>query len=210
MDKRQEALRYYEGGGAKGRAPIVTILGVLSRNAKLGRTLDIGCGNGAVLEALSAYTHDIFGVDVSEEALSLTRERLPAATVAQADVQESLPFTDDYFDSVLMLDVIEHLQKPIVALAEIRRVLRAGGLLAITTPNAASPVRYVRGEKWFGVADPGHVSLYTVFTLTHALKRAGFRITMTRIEPFTGTVMDPLLRAFRVGGTLFVASQRAI
>ena len=107
-----EALRYYETGGAKGRAPVVTILDALSKKANLGRTLDIGCGNGAVLEALSAYTPDVFGVDVSAKRWFRRASVCPRRPCFSFDVQESLPFADSVFDSVLMLDVIEHSKAP--------------------------------------------------------------------------------------------------
>ncbi len=207
MDERA-AREYYDRGGAKNTSAVATILDAVSSRGTFGRTLDIGCGDGSVLEALRARTSESAGVDSSAAAVELTRARTPEADVVAADVQESLPFADASFDSVLMLDVIEHLTNPIAAIAEIRRVLRPGGLLAVTTPNANSPIRYLRGRKWFGTADPGHVTLYTSFTLCHLLERAGFTIAMNRIEPFTETRADGLLRALRIGGTLLVGARK--
>ncbi len=208
MDERA-ARDYYDRGGAKNNSAIATILGAISSSGTLGRTLDIGCGDGSVLEALRARTSEFVGVDRSPAAVELTRARVPGAAVVEADVQEALPFPDASFDSVLMLDVVEHLNNPIAAIREIRRVLRPRGFLAVTTPNANSPIRHLRGSKWFGVADPGHVTLYTSFTLRHLLERAGFIIAIDRIEPFTGTRADGLLRALRIGGTLLVGARKA-
>ncbi len=199
---------YYEHGGAKSDYAIATILLGIGSSG-LGRVLDIGCGNGKVLEALGARSADLTGIDASAGAIDLARQRVPQASIMVADVEGILPFGDAAFDTVLMLDVLEHLRSPAKALIEARRVLRAGGRLAVTTPNANSLMRYVRGRNWFGVADPGHVSLYTSFTLDHLLERAGFRISMRRIEPFTGMLADPILRVLRVGGTLFVVAVKA-
>jgi 2-polyprenyl-3-methyl-5-hydroxy-6-metoxy-1,4-benzoquinol methylase len=199
---------YYEHGGAKSDHAIATILQNIG-SANLGRVLDVGCGNGKLLDALSRRSSELTGIDASAAAIELARKRVPKANLMVADVQHTLPFSDAAFDIVFMLDVLEHLQSPVRAVSEAGRVLRPGGRLAITTPNANSPMRYVRGKNWFGVADPGHVSLYTSFTLSHLLERSRLRILRRLVEPFTGTFADPVLRVLRVGGTLFVVAEKA-
>jgi len=199
---------YYEQGGAKNRSAIETIITALKSVSTIGRALDVGCGNGGVLEALGREGAALFGVDASQAAIELTRVRVPAATLATADVQNKLPFSGAFFDCVLMLDVLEHLECPVAALREIRRVMRPGGVVAITTPNANSPLRWIRGAKWFGVMDPGHVLLYSHFTLVHLLRKCGFEIMLDRIEAFTGTALDPVARRFRIGGTLYVVGKK--
>jgi len=204
-----ECRRYYEGRGGKDKGPIDRILRTIASSRELGRTLDIGCGNGAVLAALAPYSSEDVGVDISAEALALARSRLPDATLVAADVQSGRPFAAASFDCVLVLDVIEHLHDPVSAVSEVRRVLLNGGILAITTPNANSPMRLLKGKSWFGVADPGHILLYTAFTLCYALRKQGFDIIADHVESFTQTPLDSLFQLLRVGGTLFVLAKKS-
>lgn len=194
---------YYEHGGGKRRDAIATILDEVAVRHMIGNTLDIGCGNGTLLEAVAPFAQAATGVDMSDSAIELTRNRVPNATLIKTDVQKGLPLEDASFDSIFMLDIIEHLHSPLCALQEVRRILRAPGVLTVTTPNANSPLRYARGKKWFGVADSGHVMLFTAFTLAHLLRSAGFQVEMMRTELFTGSWIDRVLRPLRVGGTLF-------
>lgn len=95
------------------------------------RLLDAGCGSGRELDELAARGR-VAGVDLSPVAVGAARAR------GHADVHcapiERLPFADETFDLVTCLDVIEHTPDDRVALAELRRVTRPGGLLVVTVP----------------------------------------------------------------------------
>jgi SAM-dependent methyltransferase len=93
--------------------------------------LDVGCGTGLMLELLGRQ-HRVVGTDLRGEGLRELAERDPTAWLVRADAT-MLPFRDEVFDLVLLLDVLEHLPDGVV-LAEVRRVLRPGGLLAVTVP----------------------------------------------------------------------------
>jgi len=94
---------------------------------RLTPVLDVGCGEGELARHLPDC--DWVGVDSSPTMLELAPE--PAA---RADAT-SLPFADAAFGSVALLYVLYHLDKPAMALAEARRVLRTGGLLAVAVPS---------------------------------------------------------------------------
>jgi SAM-dependent methyltransferase len=94
---------------------------------RLTPVLDVGCGEGELARYLSHG--DWVGVDSSPTML----ERAPEPAV-RADAT-ALPFADATFGSVALLYVLYHLDKPAVALAEARRVLRTGGLLAVAVPS---------------------------------------------------------------------------
>ena len=112
-----------------------------------GKLLDIACGRGEFV-ALAAYAGmEAFGVDYSEDALAFAERvkrahetRLPAGgriELKQGDAT-ALPFGDDTFDRVTMLDIIEHLTPAQLAimLGEVRRVLKPDGVAVIhTLPN---------------------------------------------------------------------------
>lgn len=83
------------------------------------RCLEVGCGRGAFQEMVRDYT----GVDLSEAAGQFLTKPFFVAS------GESLPFADGTFDVVWSITVLEHIPDPEKALAEIRRVLKPGGLL---------------------------------------------------------------------------------
>ncbi len=99
--------------------------------------LDIGCGDRlALLEAVSPIVRKAIGIDAEVEEL----EHGNIQTL-RFRLERKLPFQDSYFDIVTMLAVLEHLDFPLDVLKEIRRVMRPGGFLLITTPTPmARPV----------------------------------------------------------------------
>jgi ubiquinone/menaquinone biosynthesis C-methylase UbiE len=94
--------------------------------------LDLGCGDGALTEHLSAC--DLVAADVSKVALERAQRRLLNATLTELDPGCALPFSDSSFDLVLCAECLEHVQDIQMLVSEIRRVLRPRGRLAITTP----------------------------------------------------------------------------
>ena len=99
------------------------------------RLLDLGCGDGRLTMELDAGT--LVAADVSRVALERARKRLPQAQLAELEPDAPLPFEDGAFDLVLCAETIEHVRDLQLLLSEVRRVLRPGGTLALTTP--ASP-----------------------------------------------------------------------
>lgn len=103
----------------------------LRRFAPFPRCLDVGCGVGANLPVLRRLCAVVEGVDPSRQAISWCRER--GFTEARLGDAEALPAQDGELDLVTCLDVLEHLDDR-RAIAEAARVLRPGGLLAVSVP----------------------------------------------------------------------------
>jgi 2-polyprenyl-6-hydroxyphenyl methylase / 3-demethylubiquinone-9 3-methyltransferase len=98
-----------------------------------GRFLDVGCNRGGYL---TAYTGGAgIGVDLSLAVLRRLRARAPGQALAVADAQSLGCFRPDSFDGVLCSEVLEHVPDPAAVFAGIRRVLRKGGKVLVTTPN---------------------------------------------------------------------------
>jgi SAM-dependent methyltransferase len=99
--------------------------------------LDYGCGSGYGSAAIAAEATRVVGVDVSEEAVEHARANFsaPRLEFAPIEADRPLPFPDGSFDTVLSFQVIEHVRDPAAYLSEIRRVLRPGGHLVLTTPE---------------------------------------------------------------------------
>lgn len=101
------------------------------------RLLEIGCSTGYLTGRFAARARRTFGLDVNPEALASARRRHPDVPLVCSEV-EHLPFADASFDAVVMLEVIEHAGSDVAALAEIRRVLKVGGTLVLSTPHAGA------------------------------------------------------------------------
>jgi SAM-dependent methyltransferase len=94
------------------------------------RLLDVGCGIGWLADCFEDYT----GLDGSPDAVARAHEK--GRNVALADVAEPLPFGDKEFDAVVMKDLLEHISDPVALVQEVRRVLRPGGLVFASSPDA--------------------------------------------------------------------------
>jgi methionine biosynthesis protein MetW len=99
-----------------------------------GPVLDIGCGDGILLEHLRTRNITGNGIDISGKAIQICNSR--GLSCSQCDITDKLPFPDMSFRGVIMSDVLEHLFQPDVVLKEVHRV--CNGYLFISVPNFVS------------------------------------------------------------------------
>ena len=105
--------------------------------------LDIGCGYGYLLQRFRGR-YSLHGTDISQHALDVAQARLPQGVFATADVQRGLPF-NRLFRAILLVNVLEHLPRPAVAVATLRENLERGGICVVHLPtinNAANRLYY--------------------------------------------------------------------
>lgn len=99
------------------------------------KILDIGCGDGSLLKKIKGS--DLYGIDLSPEQVAIAKSTEIDAVALNIDAQ-SLPYGNDFFDSIICSEVIEHVLLPDKLLQEAYRVLKKDGIFIITTPNLAS------------------------------------------------------------------------
>ena len=135
------------------------------------RVLDMGCGGGrhafqlfrlgARVVALDLSAADLREVDVMFRAMELEGEAPTGATAGV--VQGSayvLPFLDNSFDKIIAAEVLEHLPEDSLAMAELARVLRPGGVIAVTVPRwGPEKVCWALSDAYHEV-EGGHVRIY--------------------------------------------------
>lgn len=98
--------------------------------------LDVGCYAGSFLDKLrNRNIARLVGVDVSKDALEKARQQFDGLELIGLDKDTSLPFADQTFDSITILDVIEHVYEQNELLDEINRVLKDGGVVIVTVPG---------------------------------------------------------------------------
>ena len=139
-----------------------------------GRLLEVGCATGRRLALFRSLGWDVQGVELSEQACREAKARYGLRVFRGELGQASLP--EASVDVVVMSHVIEHVHEPIATLREVRRVLRAGGLLVLETPNAGSLGLRVFGDFRYEWDVPRHLFLFDRQTLGACCVRAGLRL----------------------------------
>jgi len=162
---------------------LLTLLSELRLLRNAPRLLDYGCGSGHLLERLLPTGALCWGLDLSQEAVQVTNDRLsgkPGWQGAQVLKGAQAPFEDGHFDVVIGVEVIEHLLDEDLqeVLGEIRRLLRPGGAVMFTTPNDEDLTKNLVFcpfcETEFHSVQ--HVRSFSSQSLTHTLASHGFRV----------------------------------
>lgn len=152
---------------------------LLAHVAEGDRVLDLGCGDGAFAAALVAAGADVAGADVSGEAVRRAAAHAAGARIELVAEGAPLPFAEDAFDLVWCGETLEHVADVAGLLSEVRRVLRWGGTLLVTTPNLPRlgvAWEALRGGPLEERLDPraDHLRFFTARTLGAVLADAGF------------------------------------
>ena len=181
-----------------------------------GSVLDLGCGDGTFLDSLRLRKNNAEGVDLSQEAIKKCRAKGHKAELFDFS-DGKLPYTDNSFDYVVMLDVLEHLYDPDGLLAEAKRVSRQFVILSV--PNFSSlparlqvvlghvPENNRRGK--------GHIFWFNWNVLTKMLQAKNLKIVASKYCTFwqnrfvvgavTGLLMNTMPNLFALSLVVKVA-----
>jgi ArsR family transcriptional regulator len=176
-----------------GRRADVALLGLLNENWKVA---DLGCGTGAVSQALAPFVEQVIAVDESNAMLSAARKRLHGTE--NVDIRngrlEALPLADGEVDVALLFLVLHYATDPVKVIGEGVRVLKPGGRLLVLDmmPHDRQDLRQTMGHLWQG---------FDSKTLSEWMQAAGLEgIRYNPLPP------DPDAK----GPTLFAASGKRI
>ena len=160
------------------------------------RVLDVGAARG-VNSALLAERHPVVALEIVAELAAEARKALPdRVPVVRADVVR-LPFADSCFDSVVLLEVFEHLPDTTAALAELHRVLTTGGALTMAIPTSYTEQLYRRLHPRY-VANSTHDRIYPRRAVEQQLTLTGFRIESVATHNFDAALKWVLYALFRI------------
>lgn len=151
------------------------------------RVLDVGCGFGRHSYEVLRRGGKVVAADLAHPELKQTLgtframaddEPVPAeahGAATQASILE-LPFPDGTFDRVIASEVLEHIPDDTIAMAELARVTRPGGTIAVTVPRAGQEVVCWVLSSDYHNTPGGHVRIYRQGQITQRLKGAGLRV----------------------------------
>jgi 2-polyprenyl-3-methyl-5-hydroxy-6-metoxy-1,4-benzoquinol methylase len=148
--------------------------------------LDVGCGSGLMLNALERIGQT-YGMDISDEAISFSKE-IFTGTVKKGMLPDEIPYEENFFDLIIALDVIEHVDRDIDSLIALHSRLTADGKAIITVPAYMF--------LWSSFDDINeHKRRYTASQLNAKLVLAGF--TVEKIS-YYNTLLFPVVWIVRV------------
>lgn len=152
------------------------------------RVLDVGCGSGVLGKMLkqTRNTTEVHGIEINREAAVLAETSLDR--VFQVNVENWTPeVEDEFYDAMVMGDVLEHLVDPWAALNTLSRLVKPGGMLITSIPNVRcfrvlGPL-IIKGE-WayadWGLLDKGHLRFFTRKSSTRLIEENGFIVTQIK------------------------------
>jgi SAM-dependent methyltransferase len=134
-----------------------------------GRVLDVGCGDGKLLNALQDLGWDTYGIDPSEDVAFLRHRRL-----------QSTP-EDGSFDLVVLHHVLEHVAEPLALLRQVSAAVRPGGALFVSVPRLDTLP--VHGDFRYCINERNHPLAFSEACLRGLLARSGFATTAALDDP---------------------------
>jgi SAM-dependent methyltransferase len=151
------------------------------------RVLDAGCGEGRHCFGCLSRGAQPIGFDLDFDSMSDASKRLRREAAAANSTGEMvqgdifrLPFEDATFDRVICSEVMEHVHDYEAAIAELTRVLRPGGTMAVTIPTATTEVFYLRLTRDYFESPGGHIRIFRPRALAAAMGRAGLHVDGVR------------------------------
>ena len=141
------------------------------RNGRKPRILEIGCGYGYITYALRRCGYEATGVDISKKAVRQARDSY-GDFFQCCDVLELAENNTEMWDIIVMTELIEHIEDPTTFVTRLAKLLRAGGIIIVSTPNKAQATPEAI---WETELPPVHFWWFTEASMRTIGKHAGLR-----------------------------------
>ncbi len=175
---------------------------VFERKTKKGRLLDVGCGAGALGEALGQMGWEVWGIEQHPDAVQRAEKRL--AKVVPADLQdiENIGETlgGQSFDALVFSDVLEHLADPVGVLRRYLSFLEDDGEVVVSVPNAVvwtNRFSILFGRLQYaetGVMDKTHLRFFTFKSARQVMEEAGLTVVEQAHTPHIVRAFLPIIK----------------
>ncbi|MBU2477334.1 class I SAM-dependent methyltransferase [Candidatus Micrarchaeota archaeon] len=172
------------------------------------KILDLGCNTGDFCNILSSnFKAEVKGIDLNQSAICRAREKYPELDFQLMNLNDLNE--KEVYNKIVMIQVIEHLNDPLLLIKKARDALVPGGQLLLTTPNTwafiIKAIYFI--EKKPVPVDATHLFEFNPFSLKNLLKQSGFKFISIHTNPFGTIRLSKLLgqkrNAFWFGNTLF-------
>lgn len=163
------------------RCKIRTLVRFCGRREGRVRLLDIGCGPGYFLSRLDRSVFDPHGLEPVGEAVAAAQKS--GLDVVQGDILVN-PLGEARYDVVTLWHVLEHIDRPDVALTRIHAALDEQGIVVIAMPNTRSLACLAGREHWFHLDSPRHLHLFNEANGCQLLEKSGFEVVHRAYLPF--------------------------
>lgn len=165
------------------------------------KVLDVGCGAGYLGEIFKKNGCYVVGIESDYDRARVAEKVLDKLIIDDIENIEDLDYPDNYFDVIVLADILEHLKSPDTVLIRLRKYLNKDGYIVISLPNIARidiRLKLLCGNFNYedtGILDKTHLRFFTKKTASGLLERCGYSITGIDYSGFLSGIIifKPLL-----------------
>lgn len=146
------------------------------------KVLEVGCATGELLKKLREKKCYTVGLEKDKDIALEAKRKCDRIIVGDIETIDRLPFSDNYFDTVVLGDVLEHLQRPDKVLERLKKYLGENGVILVSIPNVAFiSVRFGLffgrfNYTEYGPLDKSHLRFFTLKTAKRLIEENGYKI----------------------------------